>query len=406
MTTVALVVLLLLSAVVSSSETAVFSLQPADRRRLCSLHAPVAAALSRPTSLLVTLLLANLLVNVGYFSVSAGMSLQLIAEGRPVASAAFAVVSVAALVVAGEIVPKTLALAAPAALVAVVAPLLIALRLLLSPLVFLGEAATRVIEAAIPGSRPAPVEADDFKSAVSRRAALGTFHAVELALLHDVIDFGELRARTLMVPRVDVAFLDVRDSRAEWIASLAARPFADYPVCDGSPDRLLGSVNAAAVLGRPTEPAAALIEPALIAPVSIGAERLVERMREEGRRLAILLDEHGGVAGVVGLGALGRAVLGEIETVPATAASAIRRRGAETLLVRGDCPVRVLEEEGGVTLPARRAGTVAGAVAEALGRMPRRGDEVLAGGQRLRVLTTRRRRADLVVIRPRTGDRP
>jgi len=403
MTVLWLAVLLLLVAASSAAETAVFSLQPADRRRLAAQHAPVAAVLARPTSLLISLLLANLLLTVAYFSVSAGESLRLIEEGRTGLSAAFAAGSVLVLIVFGEIVPKTLALAAPPALVAVLAPLLLVLRLVLAPLVFLGEAATRLVEAALPGERPAPLLADDFKSAVSRRAAMGTYHAVELALLHDVIDFGELRARNLMVPRVDVAFLDARSPRSAWVATMTAQPYADYPVSDGSPDKLLGTVNAAAVLARPQQPLASLLEPALIAPLSIGAERLVERMRREGRRLAVLLDEHGGVAGVVGLGALSRAVLGEIETLPPAARNAIVRRGPDALLVRGDCPVRLLEEEAGVALDVRRAGTVAGAVSEMLGRIPRRGDELLLGGLRLRVLTTRRRRAEVVLLRPRAG---
>ena len=403
MTAAWLVVLLLLAAVVAAAETAVFSLQPADRRRLVAQHASVAAALARPTSLLVTLLLANLLLGVAYFSVGAHVSLALLAEGRSLLSAGFACASVVALIVFGEVLPKTLALASPSALVTLLAPLLLLLRLVLAPLVLAGEAATRLIEAALPGVRPEPLAADDFKTALSRRAAIGTYHAVELALLHDVIDFGELRARNLMVPRVDVAFLDLRAPREAWIAAMKARPFAEYPVCDGSPDRLAGTVRAAVVLTRPRDPVAALLRPALVAPVSIGAERLVERMRREGRRLAILLDEHGGVAGLVGLGALSRAVLGEIETLPEAARNAIEHRAGGVLLVRGECPVRLLEEAAGVALPVRRADTVAGAVAESLGRLPRRGDEVLADEVRLRVLSVRRRRAELVVLRPRTG---
>ncbi|HTE05307.1 MAG TPA: CNNM domain-containing protein, partial [Planctomycetota bacterium] len=379
MTPLLMLVLLLASAVVSASETALFSLSPAERRRLIAQHAPVAAALRRPSSLLVTLLLANLLVNVAYFSVGAHVSLALVQAGRGQASALFAAASVVVHICCGEILPKTLALVTPPGFVVALAPLLLVLRVVLMPLVLVGESATRLVQALLPAGPPQPdaIAADDFKTAVSRRAALGTYHAVELALLHDVIDFGERRARNLMVPRVDVAFLDVRASRAAWIAEMARRPYSDYPVFDGTPDRLLGTVNAARLLAHPGQDTRALLDPALYAPLSIGAERLVERMQQQGRRLAILLDEHGGVAGVVGFNALSQAVLGELAAPPGgVGEQLIVRRAGDTLLVRGDCPLHVLLTETGLALQARRADTVAGAVTEALGHVPRVSDEV------------------------------
>jgi len=200
------------------------------------------------------------------------------------------------------------------------------------------------------------------------------------------------------VPRVDVEFLDVREPREAWVAQMAAHPHAEYPVCDGSPDRLLGTVHAAAVLAQRTWKTLPALEPPLLAPASISAERLVERLQREGRRLAILLDEHGGVVGAVGLKALSVAVLGEIEGEPASRHALLRPR-PDTLIVPGDLPLHRLEAETGIRLPARRARIVAGAVAEALGRVPRRGDELLLDEWRLRVAGMTGRRVDSVIVR-------
>ena len=392
--------LLVVSALLSAAETAVLSLQPAERRRLVGQHGPAAALLRKPTALLVTLLLANLLANVGYFTAGARRGLELQAAGHPVAAWTLGVAGVLALVVLGEILPKTLALLGPARLVWALAPALLALRVALRPLVLVGETSTRLIESLLLAGRPEPAApaADDFKSAVSWRASHGTYHPVEVALLHDVIAFGERRARDLMVPRVDVEFLDVREPREAWVAQMAAHPHAEYPVCDGSPDRLLGTVHAAAVLAQRTWTPLAALEPPLLAPASISAERLVERLQREGRRLAILLDEHGGVVGAVGLKALSVAVLGEIEGQPATRHALLRPR-PDTLIVSGDLPLHRLEAETGIRLSARRSRTVAGAVAEALGRVPRRGDELLLDEWRLRVAGMTGRRVDAVIVR-------
>lgn len=406
MTLLLMGVLLLCSALISASETAVFSLQPADRRRLQQRGGPPASVLERPTSLLVAMLITNLAVNVAYFTVGARRSMELVASGHEFASVLVAAGSVLALVLIGEILPKSLALAAPMRLVLLVSPMLVALRVALTPLVILGEGVTRLVEAPLLRGRsaPGPVHVDDFKSAVARRSASGTYHAVEMALLHDVIDFGVRRARNLMTPRVDVVFLDIRQTRAQWIAQMAARPHTDYPVCDGEPDELLGTVSTVQLLSRPETSRRDLLEPALLAPESIGAERLVMRMQQENRRLAILLDEYGGTEGVVGMASLSKAVLGEIETVSAAGRDVIVRRGRDSLLVRGSCPVHVLREETGVEIETRRADTVAGAVVEALGHVPRPGDEVLLDSWRLRVATVRGRRVTAVLIRPRSQE--
>jgi CBS domain containing-hemolysin-like protein len=400
--------LLVLSALVSSSETALFSLSPAERGRLAARHPSVALLMARPTALLLTLLLLNLAVNIAYLSVSAKQSLALHAAGRDAASAGVAAGSLLALVLLGEIVPKTLALAAPQALVGWIAPPLLLLRMALWPLVFVGETVTRLVEAPLLAGRPHPgtPAAGDLKSAVSIRASRGAYRTVEVALLHDIVDFGELRARDLMVPRVDVAFLDVRDGPDAWVAAMAAQPHADYPVCDGSPDRLLGTVCAARVLtGRPADPQA-LLETPCYAPLPITAENLVTRLQQEDRRLAILLDEYGGVAGVVGLRALSQAVLGELGTLQAPARSGAVARRRDTLIVDGRCPLHVLRDEGGVVLESRRSRTVGGVVAEGLGRVPRPGDELLAAGWRLRVASVAGRRIGRLVIRPSSRGGP
>ncbi len=401
MTYLLLGVLLLCSGVVSGSETAVFSLKPGERRRLAASSPLVSRVLARPSQLLVTLLLANLFINVSYFSVSAVMSLDLIEAGHPVLSVLMSVGTIVAIVIAGEIVPKTMALVSPATAVRTAAPVLVALRIALLPLAGIAEAATRFLDALVVGRREgAELGAADFKSAIAGQSALGTYHAVELALLHDVVDFGQRRARNLMVPRVDVAFLDVDVPREETVAAMAAHPYRVYPVCAGSPDQILGTVNAVRVLTERDTPLSELVDPPLFAPLSIGAEQLVENMRRNHAPLALLLDEYGGLAGVVGFSTLIQSVLGEIDPTTGPSMRAITQRHGDSLLVRGDCPLHLLEDEAGLIMPSRRAETMAGALAEALGRVPRVGDELRLPGWRLRVTAMTGRRVGSVIVRP------
>jgi putative hemolysin len=354
----------------------------------------------------VTLLLANLFINVGYFSIASVMSLDLLAADRPWAGGAVSLSAVIALVIVGEIVPKTLALAEPARAVALLAPAVALLSTVLAPLGAVAVGINGLLEAILFG-RKDTVEApntDDFKTALSGRAALGMYHSIELALLHDVVDFGQRRARNLMEPRVDMVFLDINEPTERWVEAMSRQPRREYPVCDGSPDQLLGTMNTARLLSQPDADRRSLLDPPLIAPLSIGAERLVERLRDGNKSLAILLDEYGGVAGQVRLAALSSSVLGEITPRMESMDSPIERRGGGSLRITGDCPLHILEDEVGLKLPARRADTVGGALAEALGRVPQTGDEVRLPGWRLRVAVVRGGRVERVLVRRSDDD--
>lgn len=396
--------LLLGSGLISGAETAVFSLRPAERRQLEASGPLGKRLLRRPTDLLVCLLLANLLINVGYFTVSSSVSLGLAADGHGVQAVMVGVASLIAIVIAGEILPKSFALVSPAQLARVLAPLIVTLRVVLAPVIGVAAWATRLLESLLLGSatRLEEPDANDYKSALSSGVALGAYRAVELALLHDVVDLGGRRARGLMVPRVDVSFLDLDDDRAIWAEVMAERPHTDYPVVSGSPDDIRGTINAGLFFSRPEARRESLLDPPLFVPVGIGAERLVLRLLEEERHLAILLDEYGGVAGVLGLADLSRAVLGEVEGLTS---GAYRRSSGGAVLLPGSSSLPALSEELGLDLPVRRADTLGGALAEALGRVPRPGDELVHGGWRLRVTSVRRSRVESVLARP-TPRRP
>ncbi len=398
MTLVFMAALLVCSGFVSGSETAVFSLSAAERRALAQRTPLVKSLLARPGRLLVTLLLANLIINVGYFTLSASVSLELLQSDRGGLALGVAVASLGAMVVLGEIVPKTLALADGLRIVRGVSPALSILSFVLAPLVWVGAWVTEIVERLLFGARSRPaVRAADLKAMLGDEGGDASERRVEFALLSDVIDFGELKAKALMVPRVDMAVLDLAEDRAAWVAVMAEQPHTDYPVIDGSPDKLLGVVNATRVMLETETPLEELVEPALLAPLSLGAERLVLRMIHEDCQLAVLLDEFGGVAGLVGRAELAQELLGEVDT---ERMGPVERLGNGSALVMGRCPVHRLEEELGPVFTSRRAGTVGGAVAEALSAVPRRGDELRLGNWSLRVLSMDGGRVGRLLVKP------
>ena len=403
MTLLTMAALLFCSGAVSGCETAVFSLKALERRTLSERNRSVAALLARPSRLLVSLLLANLIINVGYFTLSASLSLRYVEQGHSGLAVAVAAASLGGMVVGGEIIPKMFALTGGPATVARMAPALSVLSFVLAPAVLVGSWVTEALEGLLFRSRqPRAVSSSDIKVILGDDRKTGSYRGVELALLNDVIDFGERKAKALMVSRVDMTVLDMREDREHWVEVMSSSPHTDYPVIDGAPDALVGVINAARFLLEPGLSREALLEPAMLAPLGIGAERLVLRMIDERQRLASLLDEFGGVAGVVGQAQLSRELLGELEP---SAAGPVEHLSDGAALVSGQCPVHRLEEELGLALQARRAGTVGGAVAEALAAVPRRGDELRLEGWRLRVLSMRGHRVDRLFVIPESSGR-
>lgn len=398
-----LAALLVTSAMIAGFETAVFSLRRAERRRLTEAGGATAAVLARRDELLQALLLGNLFVNVGYYSAVSASVLDLFAAGRVALGVLLSATTVVLLILLGEIVPKNVALRRRVWMVERLAAPFVALRVVLRPFTAVATLTSRALEALILGGReppPAP-GLDEFKRVVAMQASLGAYGAVQSELIKDVVDFGRRRADDLMVPRVDVVFLDLHEPPGAWIETMRGAPHGDYPVCDGEPDAMVGMMRAARFLRDPTGDRRALTEPAIFVPSTVKAEALLDRLHRERARVAVVLDEFGGLEGLVGLADLARVALGEVAE-PQGASIAPRPGGGFS--VAGGTRLADLEERVGLVLPVRRADTLGGALAEMLGSVPRRGDEVLATGWRLRVLSVRNRRVERVALRPVVGE--
>lgn len=398
-TLLVLLALLVASALIAGFETAVFSLRRAERRRLAAAGGATAAVLAQRDRLLQALLLGNLFVNVAYYSVVSALVLDVMKAGHVAAGLAISAGTVMLLILLGEILPKNVALRRAPWLVERLAGPFVVLRVLLTPVTTVATGVSHALEGVLLGGReppPAP-GIDEFKRVVAMHASSGAFGAVERELIKDVVDFGGRRADDLMVPRVDVVFLDLQDAPERWIATMRRTPHADYPVCDGAPDALAGMLRAARFLRDPAMERRALIEPAVFVPGSVRAEALLDRLHRERARLAVVLDEFGGIEGLVGLSDLARVALGEVAE-PLQPPIVPRRGGG--FLVGGSTRLADLEERLGLEVPARRADTVGGAIAELLGAVPRRGDEVVVAGWRVRVLAVRNRRVERVALRP------
>lgn len=410
---IALVVLLCATAVLSSLETALFSLSFHDRSRLRRISPradrAVGALLAKPRSLLVTILFFNTIAVTLYFVLSTILGEQMERLWMTITLAAF---NLLAMTLLAEVVSKMVAgryrvelsrIMAPTALVVFrgVGPLRVFLdRIVIAPL-------TRLF---VPPEREAEeLTGEELSELLAQGKRQGAIDADEQRTLRQVIHFGERRVREIMVPRVELEWLG-ESAGPEEVKELVRRTgLTRVPVCRGSlDDDVLGMLNtkrylsrlAAAVGGgRAAPPVLEHCEPAHYVPQIGTLDKLLETMREGGVKVALAVDEFGAVTGAVATQDVVRTLLSELSEADEHAEEEmqIRLAGLGVWSVPGRFSVR---EWGSMFRieTVSRASTVAGLVFERLGRLPRVGDVVRLGNLRLEVAKLDGRVADEVLV--------
>lgn len=313
--------------------------------------------------------------------------------GHSVAS----VLAVAALtyvhIVLGEMVPKTLALQASERVLRAVAPLVRATELALLPVVValngIGNLALRLFGVRrAPSSELTPTP-EELARIVDESAEEGLLQSEPARVVQELLDFGRLTAREVMVPRVRVSGLPVGASADEILAFLRATPHTRYPVFEGSLDRVVGMVHVKDLLrrARSGEPplARTTVRRVPFVPETATVDEVLGTMRSWRSQLAVVMDEHGGTAGIVTVEDLFEEVVGEISE-DRGARSELFRDPAGRLHVAGT--LRLEDLGAALDLPLERddVDTVSGLVLSELGRPPAVGDVARWGGVRLEVV--------------------
>ncbi len=207
-----------------------------------------------------------------------------------------------------------------------------------------------------------------------------------------------------MVPRPRVAWIDVTAPAAANLRRMAQGGYTHYPVCRGDLDHVLGIVSvreiwARQVSGQPADIESAM-RPPLYLPETVAAYKALEQFKTTGRRIALVLDEYGGIEGLITLGD----VLGDLvgDGPPPVGAAGAVRRDDGSWLIDGMLPLDEFRDFIPVNeLPGEELGyfqTLGGFVLAQLGRLPAAGDRVTWGGYDFEVLDMDGQRVDKVLV--------
>lgn len=230
----------------------------------------------------------------------------------------------------------------------------------------------------------------------------GILEESDRALIQSVVEFGDKTVREVMTPRPEVTAVPVNATIEQFTELLRNKPYSRIPVYDGTLDNIKGIVFAHDVLQVTDVDARArkvgdLMKPAFFVPESQRVSALLRQMQRENIHMAIVIDEYGGMAGVVTIEDLVEEIVGEIRDEHEAKADIVRENES-SYIVPGNMDVDRLAELFHVRPEGHEATTVAGLVSEILGRIPDPGEVVEEDGLRYEILESTDRKVERLRI--------
>ncbi len=310
--------------------------------------------------------------------------------------------------VLGELVPKRLALRSPERVASVIAKPMARLARLTSPLVSLLSASTEFVLLLI-GIRGEPepaVTEEEVRMMLEQGAEIGVFEPMEEEIVGQVFRLADRKVGALITPRPEIVWIEVEDSVETMREKIVASGRSRFPVAERELDHLIGIVLAKDLLaqcmaGDPID-LRSVLRPALYVPESMPALTVVERFKESQTKMAVVIDEYGGVEGIVTVDDVLEAMVGDISGPDEEGEPEAVQRDDGTWLVDGMFPIDRFQDLFDVDiLPYETEGyyqTVGGLVMASLGQIPVAGDHFEWEGLRIEVVDMDSRRVDKVLI--------
>ena len=381
-------VFLVFSAFFSSSEAAFLSLQRTRIAYLVSTGIPgakrVADMIGQPERLLSTILLGNNLMNVAFTSVVTVSAIEFVGEGNRGQGVAIAtVVSTVALLLVGEIVPKTIAVRNSERVAFLYAQPLKWTEYLLLPFVVFLQWITRGLNAMLGGSEPeSSITEGEFRSLIDIGESEGTFKPSEAEMLEKVFQFGDRHVREVMTPRIEMVSINEGSNFREFLDIYAQNTHTRFPVFTDTVDDITGVISAKDLLNKMANEgvdynasATDVQREAYFVPETKRISELFDELRQSGHQMAIVIDEFGGVAGLVTLKRLLEVVVGPVGEEGEAPEEEFRAIDENTFHVEGGMSIQEANQELEIELPEGEFETIAGFVLETLGHIPALNEE-------------------------------
>lgn len=420
-----IIVLILVNGALAMSEMAIVSSKKVRLQQLASsgsTGAKVALDLaSQPSNFLASIQIGITLIGImaGAFggatiSEEIAKDLRVFAWLAPYASAiglGVVVVTVTFLsLIIGELVPKRIALSNSERVATIMARPVKLISVLTKPIVrvlsFATEGTLKLL--GVPQSPSDAVTEEEVRVMIDQGAESGAYAKEEGSMMKRVLAFGDRKVGELMTPRLQMVALDTNLPFEQNVAIITEAPHTYFPVYEGTSDNLIGIVSSKDIIEVMMKTKRfdidfkdCLLEPLFVSE-SMPTLKLIERFKQSGKHLALVIDEYGSTAGIITLTDLMEAIVGDLPADQESGDASVIRRDDGSLLIDGMLSIFELSDHLSVCNPAEESDgdfqTLGGFIMHHLGHIPRTGEHFEWQGYRFEVIDMDGHRVDKILV--------
>jgi putative hemolysin len=306
----------------------------------------------------------------------------------------------------GELVPKRIGQSNPEQIATVIATPMLILSKVTKPFVVILTVTTNTLLRlfGIGKHKEATVTEDEIEAILDEGSVAGLIEDQERELVKNVFRLDDRKLGSLMVPRSEIVFVDINDPEAESFNQIAQSVRSRIPVCDGGLDSIIGVLTAKTALSTVARGEKLSLQenldPPLYVPETLTGMDLLEQFKQSRTHIAFVVDEYGGLEGLVTIQDIFDTLIGEIVTEGEEATDPVQRDDGSWLF-EGDTSIPEIKDCLGIDeLPEQDKGryhTVSGLILLLLGKMPVAGDSVVLADWKLEVVDMDGRRIDKIL---------
>ncbi len=401
-----LIVLFIFSGFFSGAETALFSLSKIERRRLQEkktyISQKIAYFLEFPRRILLTILIGNLFVNTLAAALVTLIAMEYL---NPEWVGVVMVIFTILLIIFGEITPKVLAVRNNEKGAWLCAIPLYVIFLLMTPIRWIftqiTDALMKLVAHEKKRTTSEAVSEEELKTLVQIGEEDGILDPQERHMIQKVFELGERPVKDIMIPRIDVAALDIDDSPEKHLSVIQRKHFTYLPVYQETIDHVLGVVSVQDYVLNSGRPLKELLEEPLFIPQTKRIDEALAEFKQKGISFAVCVDEHGGMDGIVTLEDILEEIFGEYHDEYAEVVNPIRRIANQEYLVEAKINLDDFNSYFASDLHAKEATTLGGFILELLGEVPHKGRGFETGNFEMRIQSVLRHRIHQVVVKPK-----
>lgn len=378
-----LIILLMLSAFFSSAETALTTVNRIRIRSLADDGSKRAKTVLKITDnsgkMLSAILIGNNIVNVAAASITTSLAYSL---GGSAVAIANAVITIAILLF-GEITPKTTATIHAEKLALIYAPIISIFMKIMTPVIFIINGLSNAVLLLLridPNAKNQTMTENELRTIVDVSHEDGVIESDEKEMIYNVFDLGDAKAKDVMVPRVHVTFADVNTTYEELIEIFREDKFTRLPIFEDSTDNVIGTINMKDLLlfdNTKEFHIRDILREAYFTYEYKNISELLVEMREASFNIAIVLDEYGDTAGLITLEDILEEIVGEIhDEYDENEEDFIKEIGECEYMIEGSTNLDDLNDRLDLQLESEDYDSLGGFIIEHLDRLPEEGDSI------------------------------